>query len=154
MSSKRLGHEAMQRTEAALLASDLLERIRANRNALPGYSTSGLGAGVGEPSAMPLPDCNGNRCSAAQLSSWDLWRWEQALNGATTSDGAGGLVRPSACVDVDGRSVTIEIVWQGFRSLGSPDDEPADAPGCGAGNYGSDAAALQWLRVSSWIGEE
>jgi type IV pilus assembly protein PilV len=150
LAAKRMGYEAIQRTEAAALAMDLFERLRANRVALPAYGTTGIGAGSGAQLPAPPVACDGGRCSAAQMSGWDLWQWERALDGAGTGARAGGLVRPTACVTVTGRRVIVEIAWQGFRPLSVPAQENA----CGLGNYGADDADRQWLQVSSWIGEE
>ena len=150
ISARRMGYEAIQRGEAAALAVDLLERVRANRAALPAYGNPGLGAGSGAPLSMPGARCGGGRCSPAQRTEWDLWQWQQALDGATTSGGAGGLVRPTGCVTVIGRRVTVEIAWQGYRALPAP--EPA--PACGAGGYGANDAERQWLRMTSWVGEQ
>jgi type IV pilus assembly protein PilV len=150
IAANRIGYEAMQRSQAAVLAADLLERLRANRRALGEYATAGVGEGSGAQLALPPVDCGAGACSAAELRRWDMWQWEQALDGAATGGRAGGLVRPTACVMVSGRKVTVEVAWQGFRALSSP------PPGghCGVGNYGPDDADQQWLRMSSWIGED
>ena len=150
ISAKRIGYEAVQRGEAAALAMDLLERLRANRTVLGLYSISDLGAGSGSHLDVPAADCGIVSCSPVQLTAWDLWQWEQALDGASTSGGAGGLVRPTACVSVIGRRVTLEIAWQGYRPLSSPLQQPT----CGAGNYGPGDADRQWMRVTSWIAKE
>ncbi len=150
IAAKRMGYEAIQRTEAAALAMDLFERLRANRLALPAYGTAGIGAASGAQLPAPPVACDGGSCSPAEMSGWDLWQWERALDGAGSGDRAGGLVRPTACVTVGGRRVTVEIAWQGFRPLQAPAQENA----CGSGKYGADDADRQWLQVSSWIGEQ
>ncbi len=150
ISAKRMGYEATQRTEAAALAMDLLERLRANRAVLPAYSTAGIGGTTGGRLPQLVVDCGGGSCSPAQLNVWDLWQWERALEGATTGDSEGGLVRPVACVTVSGRRVTVEIAWQGFRFLGVS----ADGGSCGTGSYGAGDADRQWLQMTSWIAEE
>jgi type IV pilus assembly protein PilV len=150
ISAKRMGYEATQRTEAAALAMDLFERLRTNRLALLAYNTAGVGDASGAHLPQPTVDCGGSSCSPAQLTVWDLWQWERALEGATTGDSEGGLVRPVACVTVSGRSVSVEIAWQGFRSLGVS----ADGGSCGVGSYGSGDANRQWLQMTSWIAEE
>ena len=150
IAAKRMGHEAAQRAEAAALAMDLLERIRGNRSELAAYHATDLGEAGGVQRAVPAVDCGAERCSPAQMNGWDLWQWEQALDGMATGGGRGGLVRPTACVTVSGRQVTVAIAWQGFRLLSSP--EPAGS--CGAGNYGHDEADRQQLQMRSWIGEE
>lgn len=150
ITAKRMGHEAIQRTEAAALAMDLFERLRANRVALPAYRTTAIGEAGGVQLAAPPVDCDSGNCSPADLAAWDLWQWARALDGAATGAGAGGLVRPIACVSVSGRRVTVGIAWQGFRPLSAPPGQTD----CGAGNYGPDDADRQWLQVSSWIGEQ
>ncbi len=150
ISAKRMGYEAIQRTEAAALAMDMFERLRANRVALLAYGTAGVGEASGSQLPTPPTDCNGGSCSPAEMNNWDLWQWEQALDGVATEGRAGGLVRPTACVTVSGRHVMVEIAWQGFRSLAVPTQESL----CGAGNYGPGDANQQWLRISSWIGED
>jgi type IV pilus assembly protein PilV len=150
ISAKRMGYEAIQRQEAAALAMDLLERLRANRVALAAYGTAGIGAGSGARPPDPPTDCYQGSCSAAEMNAWDMFQWQQALDGVGTSGQAGGLLRPTACVTVSGRSVTVAIAWEGYRPLLGPLQEGI----CGAGNYGADDADRQWLQMTSWIGQE
>jgi len=150
ISGGRVGYEGIQRAEAAALAMDILERMRANRSALPAYGVSGLG-GAGEP-RLPAPpaNCSVGDCSPPQLVAWDLWQWDQALNGASTGDLEGGLVHPLACVQISGRLVTVEISWRGFRSASAP----AASYRCEPGGHGPADAERQLLQMTSWIGEE
>ena len=150
ISAKRMGFEATQRTEAAALAMDLFERLRANRVALSEYAVADLGSTDGSALPIPLVDCGDDACSPSQLAGWDLWNLEQALEGATSGNSEGGLVRPTACITIIGRKVTVDISWQGFRGLGEQEPEL----GCGAGRYGSGDTHRQWLSMTSWIGEE
>lgn len=150
ISAKRMGHEALQRTEAAALAMDLFERLRANRTVLAAYAATGIGDASGPALPGPATDCNAGGCSPSELQHWDLWQWEQALRGEGTGGGAGGLVNPIACVAVTGRRVTVQISWEGFRAL----SVPLQADACGAGDSGPGAAARQWLQMSSWIGRD
>lgn len=149
ITAKRIGYEAIQRTEASALAMDILERMRVNRAALSAYSTVALGEASGAQLAVPT-DCDDGGCSSLNVAAWDLWQWEQALDGATTGSLAGGLVRPLACVTINGRRVVVEITWQGFRTLSTPPGESS----CGDGDYGPDEGGRQVLRMSSWIGED
>jgi type IV pilus assembly protein PilV len=148
--AKRLGFDAVQRTEAAALAQDLLERLRANRVALATYATSGIGDSGAVALAAPAADCNAGGCSPAQRRDWDLWQWEQALLGTGTGDGAGGLVEPLACVAVSGRRVTVQISWQGFRPLAVPLQQDI----CGGDSSAPAAVGRQWLQMTSWIGRD
>lgn len=148
ISARRLGYEALQRTEAAALAMDLFERMRANRAALSAYTIPGLGAATGSALPAPATRCDLDTCTALQLAAWDLWQWERGLNGAATSDSAGGLVSPTGCVAVSGRRVTVDIVWQGYQEHQARTFDRV----CGAGNS-STASSSQWLSMSSWIAE-
>jgi type IV pilus assembly protein PilV len=148
--AKRLGYEAVQRTEAAALAMDLFERLRANRAALADYATSGIGETGSAALPEPAANCNTGGCSPVQRRDWDLWQWQQALLGAGTGDGSGGLVEPLACIAVSGRRVTVAISWQGFQPLSAT----AQPDLCGGDNSAPDAAARQWLQMTSWIGRD
>lgn len=150
VSAKRMGFEATQRTEAAALAMDLFERLRANRIALPEYAVADIGSADGSNLPTPLVDCGDDACSPGQLQQWDLWNWERALEGATSGNSEGGLVRPTACITITGRNVTVDIAWQGFRSFGEQEPDVS----CGAGRYGSGDSDRQWLSMTSWIGDE
>ncbi|MBP6682492.1 MAG: type IV pilus modification protein PilV [Halioglobus sp.] len=150
IAAKRMGFEAIQRTEAAALASDLLARLRANPLALPAYASTGIGEASGAQLPPPGADCDRGGCAPAAWAAWDLWQWQQALDGVATGGGAGGLVRPTGCVRVNGRQVVVEIAWQGFRPLSAPPGEAA----CGAGSYGPADADRQWLRMGTWIGAQ
>lgn len=152
--AKRLGFEALQRSEAAALATDLLERMRGNRPGLNSYRSSGFGGGTGVQLPAPARNCDNQSCTAAELGDWDLWQWEAALNGNTTRDATGipvgGLVKPVACVQVNNRLVSLEIAWEGFQSLSSG----TVVSNCGQGRYGPNNARRQLLRVSSYMGRD
>lgn len=150
ITAKRMGYEAIQRTEAAALAMDLFERIRANRSALPAYSVAALGTAAGAPLPDPLSYCDRQRCSPDELAFWDLWQWERALEGVAVTGSAGGLLRPGACVQVNERLVTLQINWQGFRAL---EAGPAGA-GCGVTPAAAGPEDRNWLRMTSWVAGE
>lgn len=126
INAKRVAQEALQRTKGASLASDMLERIRANPKGFANYH----GAEVGRSSATTEPaDCRLVACAPADVAARDLWEWEQALDGADETRVAddltrqvGGLYLPYGCVVTDfggqaGR-VQVTIAWEGFRDLG------------------------------------
>lgn len=152
--AKRLGFEALQRSEAAALATDLLERMRGNRLGLLRYRSSGLGGGTGVHLPAPARNCDTGSCTGAQRGDWDLWQWEAALNGNASRDSlgipVGGLVKPVACVQVSKGLVILEIAWEGFQSL-SPGTVVSN---CGQGRYGPNNAHRQLLRVSSYMGRD
>ena len=128
--AKRNNADAGQRTIAAQLAYDMIERMRANSYAaaLNAYRTSttnpvGL---VGGTIAAPTQTCEDStlKCTSAQIVTYDMRQWEQALLGAAETVGgsnAGGLVSPTACIEGpagggDG-TYTITIAWRGTIEL-------------------------------------
>ncbi|MFC1578861.1 type IV pilus modification protein PilV [Pseudomonadota bacterium] len=149
LSAKRMGYEAVQRSAAATMAVDLLERMRANRGALESYRVAGLGAAAGGRLPDPLTACDLLPCSPVQRAFFDLWEWERALNGELTSASTGGLVQPLACVAIEGRRVLVEINWLGREDP----DYPVAGRNCGAADQLPDGGGRQRLRMSSWVAE-
>jgi type IV pilus assembly protein PilV len=141
--SKKANYDAAQRTTAGMLANDIAERMRANLStngvALGDYLVEELGGGT---LAAPGTDCTAGTCTNTQLAAWDLYEWEQLLDGASEAN-AGGLVEPSACIrsDVAGGGVGvyhIVIAWRGVTPLSNPTIDQnltgAIAAGCGQGS--------------------
>tara|TARA_R110002110_G_scaffold415765_2_gene655153 strand:- start:508 stop:1056 length:549 start_codon:yes stop_codon:yes gene_type:complete len=149
VSARQLGLEALQRTEAAALAADILERMRINPDALAAYATNGLGNASGRVLDHPGTDCTALPCTPTQWAIWDQWDWERALNGTVRGASLGGLVRPTACVGVVGRAVTVEIAWEGRH--GKPLTESITQ--CGANAYGIDDRRRQLVSTASFVGE-
>jgi type IV pilus assembly protein PilV len=157
ITAKRTGFEAVQRTEATSLATGIFERMRANSTVLDAYVTTGVGKAVGDLPAVPATSCiGGTSCTAIQMAAWDLWEWERAVNGETTSNSAGGLVRPTACISLDAtedRIVIVEIAWEGFQELVND----SAGTGCGTGSYDSTGGVTdgnrQLLRLVTYVGE-
>jgi type IV pilus assembly protein PilV len=145
LSAKRMGYEAVQRSAAAAMAVDMLERMRANRDALDSYRIAGLGAAAGGRLPDPLTSCDLYPCSPPERAFFDLWEWERALNGELTSAATGGLVDPLACVVVEGRRVLVEMSWQGPAAAG----EIATGHRCGVDAGTPDGR--QRLRMNSWV---
>ena len=146
--SKQANFEGLQRTMASQIAHGLLEDIRTNGDALDIYRTAAP-LGNGSRGAEPAPNCrDGAVCNSAQKAAYDLWLWEQALDGTMeTSGGAGtgGLVLPAMCVDgpaVGGAGIyRVTIVWRGTASITNGNNNPC---GAASGNYGAD---LQFRRI-------
>lgn len=146
--SKRNNADAGQRTIAAQLAYDVIERMRANANqaSLSAYLTGNSPVGrVSRGASEPTNACTLlSPCTLAQTVTHDLWEWEQTLDGASeTVDGGktGGLVFPTGCIeqitdDGGGDGVyTITIAWRG--SVAIPDSNAGTAA-CGrAGQPGN-----------------
>jgi type IV pilus assembly protein PilV len=156
ITSKRAGHEAIQRTAATAMAMDILERMRSNPQAVAAYSAAAIGGGSIE--AEPSPNCSNDDteiCTSLQLAAHDLWEWEQMIDGATetrivdeSTVYTGGLVNPTGCIAINGGLVTVTMVWEGFEELSSPGDNLC---GAGADKYGADDARRQLISVSTFI---
>jgi len=140
--SKKANYDAAQRTTASMLANDIAERMRANLGnngaALADYVVEDLG---GATLGLPGGNCIAAECDRYEIAAWDLYEWEQALDGAS-EDGAGGLVEPNACIRTDAVSGAgvyhVIISWRGVTPLSNPiidadltDDHPE---GCGEGS--------------------
>lgn len=155
--SKRSTYDAAQRTTAALLADDMLSRMRNNPGALINYLPGAIGSATGATLAQPAALCEeGTTCTAEELATWDLWQWEQFLDGmqAQTADnvGAGGLVAPMACfvgpAFGGNGTYTLAIAWRGMTPGTSPGTSDC---GAGSGNYGDADEYRRVLVVSTFI---
>jgi type IV pilus assembly protein PilV len=157
--SKRANFAAVQRTSAAHLANDYLERMRGNRSALENYLVADSlgGESLG---ATPAKDCtaDGVSCANSELASYDQWQWEQQLDGAMERIGtanAGGLLEPSACVvgpagGVDG-VYEVAIAWRGNAEHVNP-----TIHGCGEGSskYGDTNEFRHVLVMQTYIDDD
>lgn len=141
--SKKANYDAAQRTTAGMLANDIAERMRANLSnngvALANYLVEDLGGGT---LGVPAADCTAAECNRVEMAAWDLYEFEQLLDGASESS-AGGLVEPNACIRSDvttgGAGVYhIIIAWRGVTPLSNPvidaDLTGANPEGCGEGS--------------------
>lgn len=158
--SKRNNADAGQRTIAAQLAYDIIERMRANCRpvTLNAYLVGGALVGPENLGANPPSTiCSAANCTPAELAAFDLWEWQRALDGAAeqiAGTSAGGLVQPAACIDGpagggDGQ-YSVTIVWRGKVGIPDPDaGTTADSSPTGCGRnlqvagafvYGEDGA--------------
>lgn len=137
--ARKSSYEAVQRTSAVHLAESLLERMRANPQALETY-LGGLAARTLSEAAPPAAatGCNtvwpNTGCGAAALAAVDIAQWWNLVVGTTEVVGGqpvGGLVRPTACIrgESDGATGAYEvaIAWRGSSEI-----DQTGADGCGA----------------------
>lgn len=101
---------AMSNTQAVILASDMIDRIRANSIGITNYNVGFAGADA----ALPQPICgdlNGNAvggtCTPAQLAVFDVWQWKTSLEQASLMPSATG----SVAIQANNRAVTITMLW-------------------------------------------
>lgn len=145
--SKKSRYNALQRSTAVRLAHSMATTMRANPEALSVYlKFADWPLGGDSLGANPKRNCYQQSCNPTQLAKFDLWQWEQTLDGAselsdstTSATAVGGLVAPSACIygpSGGGTGVyTITIVWRGVTPV-----KHAEYPDCGSS------------RPASWYG--
>ena len=157
--AKKAGYDSLQRTSAVILARDIAEKMRANPVSLARYLTTGNGVGGGTLSE-PAQACTlAEQCNPGQMADYDMWLWEQAMDGASESrqiDGVdtntGGLVSPTGCVTGPNGGAagvyTITIVWRGLNELTNVSDDPC---GTGLGRYGANEEFRRILTFDAYI---
>ena len=112
LSSLQASRSAKLRSFAVELASSIADRIRANRDAGPAYSTDAYG---GEPAAQ---GCDAEkRCTAAELAQDDLARWIEDIR--ATLPGAEAVSGTVAVTDrnrPDSDNYVITVTWREANS--------------------------------------
>jgi type IV pilus assembly protein PilV len=146
---------AIQRTSAAQIAHDFMERMRSNPSQLAAYS--GLTVGDGSLN-MPGTDCRTASCTAADLASWDIWEWEQQLIGsaevAASGSNTGGLADPRGCITGPAGGpgeYTISIAWRGQSSQTNPTSTTC---GEGGGLYGTGEEFRRVLTMTFFVSDD
>lgn len=73
----RTGQSSQLRNQAVFLASDMAERMEANKpgSIAANYTVAATNTVV----TAPVIDCAAASCSAANLATWDIYQWEAAL---------------------------------------------------------------------------
>lgn len=154
ISSRRAGYEALQRTTAALLANDILERMQANPKGLAAYVDETPGA------LRPVPDvdCRLLDCSPEQLAFFDTWEWQQSLLGVAEQhegNNAGGLVNPTGCISGSAFGeegiYTVTIAWQGSDELANSNPSTCGSGKSTAGEYGSAYEYRRLIEVAIYL---
>lgn len=116
--AKRGSFESFQQTQASYYSNDIINRMKLNRTQLANYSGEYTGA-----LSKPNKECDVavgavSLCSSVETQAWDLYQWEQSIIGAAETVGGqnvGGLDSPTACIDIDGSTVTVAVAWRGIR---------------------------------------
>ncbi|MBT8143444.1 MAG: type IV pilus modification protein PilV [Gammaproteobacteria bacterium] len=108
----RNGRTASLRTKAMTLATDMTEKMRANRvGARAGdYVVGDAGNGSNNECADDLAGAATINCTPAQMAAHDIWLWKQALQSPQTGLPAGAI----ATITSDGAvrpTFTISVAW-------------------------------------------
>ena len=122
--SIRYNHNAALRARAAMMASDMMDRIRANQEhaqTTSSYSVA-IGTSTGDCTTSWPDTCEGSskNCSPAQLASWDVAQWKHQL--ACQLSGGDGSI--SFADDPSGRIYTITVQLEEMRT----EDNTAGTP--------------------------
>lgn len=144
--SKKVSYETAQRTAAAALAQDMVERIRAvSSNALVSdvNKATYLGSVLTDDATAitSSTDCASSVCTLSQLAGWDLRQWGQKLLGSEEkigSDAVGGLVSATGCVKKIGSKYRVVVAWRSFNNTQAQletSESGYDSCGTGLGRY-------------------
>jgi len=106
ISSLKAGRSALVRTQAVALATDIADRIRANRAGLGGYNT----ASYADAPAIKTA-CLGGDCTPAVLAEDDLGRWQAMIQLLMPSDAKGTVAFEDVAAPAPDR-YTITISWR------------------------------------------
>jgi type IV pilus assembly protein PilV len=151
LQSKHLNLQSIQRSEASMLASEIVERMRNNRASLESYFTT---VGGGSITAVPDPNCTqGTTCTPAELVGHDLWQWEQAIDGAAeirSGNKTGGLHMATGCISGPAKGVSglynVTIVWRGRNTS---DNISTNTCGVDTGKYDNASGDNAYRRLLS-----
>ncbi|QVK22639.1 type IV pilus modification protein PilV [Shewanella dokdonensis] len=131
--AKRASFESFEQTQAAYLASDILNRMKLNRTVLDSYV--GEYGVLGGESAPTSCDGAGAACSPAEMALWDIYQWRWLFSGGAEINSAGanvgGLDSTTACITVDDVNdiISIAIAWKGIQGTAGTTNT---ASNCGA----------------------
>ena len=102
---------SLSRMKAVNLASDMVDRIRANPGAVASYALAANGA-------TTATDCESATCTAAQIAAYDLNKWDTMVKDGIT--GLPGTVNRNiaitAATDTTPAIVTINLSWTEVNS--------------------------------------
>jgi type IV pilus assembly protein PilV len=106
ISSLKAGRSALVRTQAVALATDLADRIRANRGGLANYATASYGSG-----GPAIQDCLGKDCTPDVLAQDDLARWRSSI-ALLMPGNATGSATFTDNADPNPDAYTITVAWR------------------------------------------
>lgn len=150
--AKRGSYESFQYTQAHALATDIVERMRANPSQLSAYASRDYGVGD---YATPAKSCTNltieaGGCAAAEMVQWDQHLWHQMLTGGDEIMAGRAIGAASdilGCVTVSDAAVEVVVTWRGM-------DETVDgAVGGTAAQCGQADARRRSVRIATTIVE-
>ena len=153
VTSKRTSFEALQRVTAVMLAQDIVERMRANKAQLSTYTAA---ADVTGTLTAPGTNCTSAACTPAQIVTYDLYQWQQAIVGASETKGGantGGLILPTGCITAGANTgeVTVAIAWRGLTKLSNPGINTCGSTSTNYHDTGTDNAFRKVIEVKTFV---
>jgi type IV pilus assembly protein PilV len=116
--SQQFTQSSYLRSQAAVLAYDILDRMRANRTAALKSPTSGYAHAIGDaaPSAV---DCYSSSCDSDDIADSDLAEWLAVI--AKTLPAGEGEVATTPIPGGNGYLFQVQIQWDDARVVTDPD---------------------------------
>ena len=103
LQSVRLNRDAIYRTQAVYLATDMADRIRANSTALAAYA----GAAANNGCAQAPGFANPNNCNPVQMAGHDVFLWQTQIQ-TLLPQGAGNIQFNNG---TNPPTYTINVTW-------------------------------------------
>jgi type IV pilus assembly protein PilV len=104
----QVNQSAYYRSQITILASDLMDRMRANKQGVANGAYDSLIDGSNDD--LEDPDCLTNGCTANQMAQQDAYDWNQQI--ATLLPGGNAVVTRSGSTTV----FTITVMWDDDKS--------------------------------------
>ncbi len=105
LSSLQAGRSANLRIQAVNLATDLSDRIRANRRGVANYKASATDTGKAN-------DCATVTCTSVQIAENDLYIWKQGITAALPANANGSVTYTAGTPDVTPFRCVILVTWR------------------------------------------
>ena len=105
----QMGQNSYQRSQAAMFAQDIAERMRANVDETVDNVTYKIGV---DESAATDQNCVLNTCTPAQLAEFDLAQWKDNVATALPNGKAGVNIAS----DGNSAAITVTIYWDEYRN--------------------------------------
>jgi type IV pilus assembly protein PilV len=110
VSSTRANGSAISRSQAVNLASDMADRIRANRTAGVLYSTISGGATPANKKCTDTPTVVAVNCTVADMAAHDLFLWNASINNTWPAGSPSGTIAVDTTTTPTTYTVTINWI--------------------------------------------
>jgi type IV pilus assembly protein PilV len=105
LTSLQSSRTAGLRAQAVSLASDMADRIRANRRGLDAYDSAGYGG------AAAIQGCDAADCTPEELAEDDIARWTDTLEASLPGGAEGEIEFDGDAGDDDPDLYTVTVRW-------------------------------------------